>query len=186
MQAVILAVSALGVIYGLVVRPLWAGYDSTKEDIANVLDEIAEAKDTAIRAKAAYEDMLVWSNQLQQVEATMSSGDVYSWVVKTFESLRSGHDVQFSQIDSPDVKDSRILPKVAHREARFSVSGRATYHGLGAFIAHLENSLPFARVLDLEMHAPGASRGDFDDSEYLLFKMLVSVLVKPEDPAEQP
>lgn len=185
-QAVILSLCGLGVLYGLAVMPLWAEYGRAQEDLAQALEDIEESKKTAIQAKTAYEDMLAWSNRLAQVESTMASGDVYSWAVKTFEALRAGHGVQFTQIDSPDVKDSQTLPKVAHKEARFGISGRATYHSLGAFIAHLENSLPFVRLLELEMHAPGASRGDFEESEQLRFKMLVSVLVKPETISEQP
>jgi hypothetical protein len=185
-QAILLSLCALGVLYGLVVMPLWAEYDHAGEDLTAALEAIEESKKTAIQAKTAYDDMVTWSNRLAQAESTMAGGDVYSWVVKTFEALRAGHGVQFTQIDSPDVKDSQTLPKVEYKEARFGVSGRATYHSLGAFIAQLENSLPFARLLDLEMHAPGASRGDFEESEQLRFKMQVSVLMKPEAGTEQP
>ncbi len=176
-QALVMCVSALGIIVGLVVRPQWISLKAAEQEISEIADEVAEAKQIAHHAKDAYEEMITRSNELAQVESTMASGDVYSWVVKTFEKLRKGHDVTINQIDPPEVRESQSLPKVPYQEAMFTVTGRATYHSLGTFIANIENTLPYARLLDLEMHAPGSGRGDFDESERLLFKVDISVLV---------
>ena len=180
MPAILGSFIAVGVMFAFVVWPQWGELQAARQEMSNAQGTAEQARRASIQAKEAYDDMVATSNALAQAETGMATGDVYSWVVRTFEALKANHHVQLSQIDPPEIRESNVLPKAGYRRAKFTVSGRATYHDLGSFLADFENKYPFARLTNLEIHAPGASRGDYDESEELRFAMDVTVAVRSD------
>ena len=135
-----------------------------KTSIANSADLEAEV------AKA--------SAALAQLEETMASGDLYSWVINTVKQFKLPYKVeipQFSQIDGP--KNTTLLPDFPYQQATLSIAGTAYYQDLGRFVADFENTFPYIRVLNMSLEPASALAST--DREKLAFKLDIATLVKP-------
>jgi hypothetical protein len=118
------------------------------------------------------------SNQLTRAEATMASGDLYSWAINTLKQFKLPYRVdipQFSQMDGP--KDMSMLPGFPYKQATMTISGTAQFHDFGRFIADFENEFPYIRVLNLTLEPVSAVIPT--DRERLVFKLEIAALVKP-------
>ncbi len=199
--AVALAVTCAA--YALMLRPQIAELQLIRQQKDDARLAVAIARKASIQANIAYVEMLEMSNHLAQcagsaqkqfhsdvemlemsnhlaqAETIIASGDVYSWVVKAVESLKEEHGVQINHVDAPDIRKSVTLPTSGYEDAHFSISGRARYHDFGMFLAAFENHYVFARLKRLDLTAPGASRGGYDEGEELRFTMEVTMPVGP-------
>ncbi len=176
--ATLLVLGGLG--YGLIKRQ----YDSLQvlakkkgED-----DSKLQLMETAVKnADELNATLAEVAKALGEKEATMASGDLYSWSINTLKSFKSNHKVeipQFGDISQPTAVN--LLPRFPYKQATFNVSGKAYYHDLGRFITDFENQYPFMRVVNLTLDLdPSPAAGD---REKLLFKMDVITLVKPGNP----
>jgi hypothetical protein len=181
-QAVALSLSVLGVIYGLLVHPQQAELRESRREMADLALEADRARGATLMAEMARMDMNAASNKLALIESSMASGDVYLWTVKAFEKYQRMHDIRFNAIDRPEIVKTGSLPAVPYQTARVVVSGHATYHQFGRFLADFENAYPFARLEDLELTAPLFNRTHDEESERLQFILRVALLIKPLPP----
>jgi Tfp pilus assembly protein PilO len=119
-------------------------------------------------------------NRLASIEETMPSGDVYRWLIRNFLALQAQEGLDIIDVDPPRISETTILPKVPYQQAEFVVTGRGYFHDIGRFIMNLENNMIHMRLLGLELEPAHSGDSNPEDAEKLIFKMQVSVLVKPE------
>jgi len=118
--------------------------------------------------------------KLKAIEATMASGDMYSWIILTVNKFRAGYNVDIPQFSREAPCDVGLLPKFPYKAAVFNVKGTAYFHDLGKFIADFENNFPYLRVQNLELDpAGGSSATATGDAEKLAFRMEIVTLVSP-------
>lgn len=116
--------------------------------------------------------------QLDKMEESMASGDLYSWAINAIRTFKLNYMVeipQYSQIDGP--KKVTILADFPYQQAGLAISGTAKFYDLGRFIADFENQFPHARLLNLTLEP--ASGIAASDRENLSFRMEICLLVKP-------
>jgi len=122
----------------------------------------------------------ILAGKLKTIEATMASGDMYSWIILTVNKFREGYKVEIPQFSREAPCDIGLLPKFPYRAAVFNVKGTAYFHDLGKFIADFENNFPYLRVQNLELDpAGGSSATATGDSEKLAFRLEIVTLVSP-------
>lgn len=119
--------------------------------------------------------------RLGELENTMAAGDVYLWMVRSLDRISELHQVDLNQIDAPQFEPSQYVPKVPYEAARFTVSGRATYHNFGAFLAELENTHPFLRFSHIELEPFAYGRPNPEEANLLRFQAELTVLVKQRE-----
>lgn len=117
--------------------------------------------------------------KLQAVETNMASGDMYAWVISTFNRFKQNHGVEIPQYSREVVGDVGLLPRFPYKAATFQFRGTAYYHDFGKFVADLENRFPHMRVQNIELEPAGGGARDTKDAEKLSFRLEVVVLVNP-------
>jgi Tfp pilus assembly protein PilO len=118
------------------------------------------------------------TTNLTDIEATMPSGDLFSWIVSSLKQFNvPSYKVDMPQIGPPSVGDTRMFPAFPYSEAAVTVSGSAYYYDFGKFMADLENRFPYVRVQNIDLQ-PGLSSLP-EDREKLFFRMQIVNLVKP-------
>lgn len=176
--ATLLALAGLG--YGLLKRQ----YDNLQVQAKKKgeADAKLQMMETAVKNADELEATLAEvAKALADKEATMASGDLYSWSINTLKSFKTNYKVeipQFGAVSQPTTMS--LLPQFPYNQATFNVSGKAYYHEFGRFITDFENQYPYTRVVNLSLDLdPSPAAGD---REKLLFKMDVITLVKPGNP----
>jgi hypothetical protein len=106
----------------------------------------------------------------------MVAGDNYLWILKTLREFEIPGQIEFSKFDPPQIIEPVAPPKLPYKVASFVVTGAATYHNLGTFLANFENSYPHIRIRRLEMEP--ATLGKSSD-ERLSFLIEMHALIKP-------
>jgi len=180
-QLVLVIMGTAGVIAGL-----WLGLISSQDDSLRALAEnkataqnkLQQIKQTIEMAEAIDCQLDQAGKRLAKIEATMASGDLYSWAINTIRQFKLTYKVeipQFSQIDGP--KEVNMLPGFPYRQVNMTISGTALFYDFGKFVADFENQFPYLRVLNLTLEPASASVAS--ERERLSFKMEVAALVKP-------
>ena len=118
-------------------------------------------------------------DKLREIEASMASGDLYSWVILTLNKFKAPYRVSIPSYSPAQVGAVGILPDFPYSAATFSISGTALYHDFGRFVADFENSYPYMQVQNLELR-PTTGSGS-DEPEKLEFRMEIVALVKSAD-----
>lgn len=176
--AILLVLGGLG--YGLIKRQydnlkVLAGKKGEANTTLRVMEAAVKKADLVVAALAEV------AQSLDEKEATMASGDLYSWSINTLKRFKTGYKVeipQFGPISSP--AEVNLLARFPYKQATFNLGGKAYYHDLGIFITDFENQFPFMRVVNLSLDLdPSPIAGD---REKLLFKMDIITLVKPGNP----
>jgi Tfp pilus assembly protein PilO len=170
---------------GCVLAALWFGLVRFQQQSLTALAQskvTAEQKLEQVRQAIESADLLEaqvgeTQQRLAKVEATMASGDLYSWTINTLRQFKLGYKVeipQFSQIDGP--KDMTMLAGFPYKQANMTISGTAFYADFGRFVADFENQFPYMRILNLSLEPVPALVGG--DKEKLAFRLELAALVK--------
>ena len=135
--------------------------------------------DAIKRAGAIEADLASAKKALAEAEADVASGDLYSWVINTFDQFKASY-----KVDSPrfsalgPVTEVNLLTNVPYKQASLSLAGTAHYHDLGRFLADLENQFPHIRVVNLSLDLnPSPAPAD---QETLSFRLDLITLVKTD------
>jgi len=180
-QLVLVIMGTAGVIAGLWLGLISAQQDSLRalaENKATAQNKLQQIKQTIEMAEAIDCQLDQAGKRLAKIEATMASGDLYSWAINTIRQFKLTYKVeipQFSQIDGP--KEVNMLPGFPYRQVNMTISGTALFYDFGKFVADFENQFPYLRVLNLTLEPASASVAS--ERERLSFKMEVAALVKP-------
>ena len=140
------------------------------------LQQVKQAIDSADQIEA---ELAQGRKQLDVIEKTMATGDLYSWAINTIREFKTAHKVeipQFSQIDGP--KDMTMLAGFPYKQATLTIGGTAQFHDFGKFVSDFENQFPYIRVMNLSLE-PSSSLLTSDSKEKLAFRMEIAALVKP-------
>lgn len=116
--------------------------------------------------------------RLKDIEATMPSGDIYSWSILTINTFKEKYQVEIPQFSKEVQSEVGMFAKFPYRAATFSLRGTAFYHDFGRFLADFENTFPYMRIQNIELE-PSAANNSANpaDAERLAFKMDVVTLV---------
>jgi Tfp pilus assembly protein PilO len=177
---------ALGTI--VIVVAVWQGLISWQNKHLLALDK--QTKD--LEAKVGNADRLIvsvpdlqkkleaQSRKLDEIEDSMASGDLYSWMILTMNRFRANYKVEIPQFSREVTGEVGLLPKFPYRAAFFNVRGTAYYHDFGKFVADFENAFPFIRVQNVELEpAVSSSATSTGEAEKLTFRMEIVALINP-------
>ena len=172
---------ALGAIGYCVIKPQREALEVRRKKIEATESDLATASRLAARADQVQKDLEDATARINQIEDTMASGDMYSWIIKTMSRIQERNNVQIPNFNPPAVADVSPFAKFPYQAATFSFRGAAYFHDLGKFIADLENSFPCARITGLELDALSGGIGPADSSgkaEKIAFKFEFVTLIK--------
>jgi Tfp pilus assembly protein PilO len=158
--------------------------DSHKQALRTLEQREAQFQDMTsmmARSKNIEAELVEAASELEELEAQMASGDIYSWAVNTLREFRQNYRLDMPQVAQPVVSANQLLPQFPYRQASISVAGTGVFHDLGVFIADFENRFPHARIINLEMKPTGSlgAGGRAEAGEKLAFTMDIIFLIKP-------
>ncbi|MCU0770229.1 MAG: hypothetical protein MUE94_00470 [Verrucomicrobia bacterium] len=166
-----------GIWFGLVkwqqgrIHKLAAERNATQVELDSMTDTLERSAKIAKETEAQLKE-------LERAESQMASGDLYAWIYNTVRGVKARHpNVDIPQYSTILVGETTLLPKFPYQQASMTIAGKAFYHDLGAFVADLENQLPYVRVQNLEIDPAPATEGGY--TEKLAFRMELVTLVKP-------
>jgi len=108
------------------------------------------------------------------IEATLPSGDMYSWIISTVNAFKEKYDVDIPQFSREMPTTIGVSANFPYKAAAFILRGTAHFHELGRFISDFENAFPYMRIQNIEIEPNPAGSGVTPaDSEKLLFKIEV-------------
>jgi hypothetical protein len=121
------------------------------------------------------------TTSLRAIEATMASGDMYSWAIQTINAFKENYDIEIPQFSREVATEIGMFPKFPYKAVAFHLRGTARYRDFGRFVADFENSFPYMRLQNIELDPATASNatGGSAGKEKLAFKLEVVALVKP-------
>jgi Tfp pilus assembly protein PilO len=121
--------------------------------------------------------------RLKAIEATLPSGDMYSWIILTVNNFKENYKVEIPQFSREVPAEVGMFTKFPYRAAIFNLRGTAHFHDFGRFVADFENAFPYMRIQNIEMDPSSASNSSLQsDEEKLNFKMEIVTLVNPVAP----
>jgi hypothetical protein len=181
MHLILVALVMVGIIAGLWVSLLSLQKRKLKEIASKIVStqaEIEKVQKVLVDAKEVQSAMNEASTNLNAIESTMPSGDLYSWMVSTLRQFNvPAYHVDIPQIGVPSVGEVRMFANFPYHQATVTLGGTAYYYEFGKFISDFENHFPYMRVQNLTLEpAMGANP---DEREKLAFRMEIVALVKP-------
>jgi roadblock/LC7 domain-containing protein len=120
------------------------------------------------------------AQKLENIEADMATGDMYSWIILKVNKFKAGYKVAIPQFSREVTGEVGVLPKFPYKAATFNVRGSAYFHDFGKFLADFENTFPYLRVQNLELEPAGTtSATSTEDPEKIAFRMEIVALINP-------
>jgi len=172
-----ITIAVLFAIWFFLVRPAQADLSRMNRTSDDLALKISTKKQLIQRAALIKTEMQEKSKKLSATEEQMVGGDPYLWGIKALRDFEIPGQIEFTKVDPPQIAESDVPPKLPYKVASFSVTGTATYHDLGTFLANFENSYPHIQIHRLEMEP--ASLGTKNNDEKLSFLFEMEVRVKP-------
>jgi len=180
LQLALVAMATIGVIAGL-----WLGLLSLQKrklkDISSKIvatqQQIKKVQNVVVEAGKIETELNEAMTNLNAIETTMPSGDLFSWMVSTLRQFNApSYRVDLPQIGVPSVSEVRMFSSFPYHQATVSVAGSAYFYEFGKFLSDFENQFPYMRVQNLNLEpGPGANP---DEREKLAFHMEIVALVK--------
>jgi Tfp pilus assembly protein PilO len=121
--------------------------------------------------------------RLKAIEATMPSGDMYSWVILTVNTFKENYKVEIPQFSREVPAEVGMFTGYPYRAAIFNLRGTAHFHDFGRFVADFENTFPYMRIQNVQLDPSSTTAANPQgDEEKLAFKMEIVTLVNPVAP----
>jgi len=185
-RIILIAIGALaitaGLYYGAIAPQRKVLEESSRKKLEQE-DKIASAERLIGNISQIEKNVEKATTQLKAIEATMASGDMYSWVIQTVNAFKENYEVDIPQFSREVAADVGMIPRFPYRAAVFHLRGTARYRDFGKFVADFENSFPYMRIQNIELDPAAATSanggGATDTKEKLAFKMEIVALVKP-------
>jgi hypothetical protein len=189
-QLILTGLLTLGILIGLYFGLIGFQQKSLERTKAQIVDQKMKVSNAEKLIRSAPETQAQLDksrDKLRNIEQSMASGDMYSWIFLTMNKFCVNHkNVEIPQFSREVAIEPGVLPKFPYKAVLFNVRGTAYYHDFGKFVADFENTFPFMRVQNVELDpitggggsgSPGEKAGD--NSEKLSFKMEIVALVNP-------
>lgn len=183
-KIILVAVGTLFVVAALVffvIRPQYAALADRATKIEGARGKLTTAERMASQSQQINRSLEDVSTRLRNIEDTMATGDMYSWIIKTLSQFQATYHVEIPNFNQPTVGEVGIFPKFPYQSATFAIRGTAFYHDFGRFLADIENSFPCARVQNLDLEPIGTMAANPQEAEKVSFKMEIVALIKPNN-----
>jgi Tfp pilus assembly protein PilO len=167
----------LALVYMFLISPEKSEITRKSVEIKKSYQELEDITTTIKKSSemaATYADV---SNRLAQAETDVASGDIYQWTYDTIRRFKSSYHLDIPSLGQPSSSDVDLMPGMAYRQVKLTLTGTGFYHDLGKFTADFENTFPHMRLVNLGLEpSPGPNAPD-----RLSFHMDVIALVKPNN-----
>ena len=167
----------LGALWFFLVSPAQTRLNQKNKASDDLTQKISSKRQLIQRAAQIQVEAQEKSKKLSAIEEQMVTGDPYVWGIKALRDFEIPGHIEFTKVDPPQIIESDVPPRLPYKTASFAVTGTATYHDLGTFLANFENSYPHILIHRLEMEP--ASLGTKNNDEKLSFLFEMQVRVKP-------
>jgi hypothetical protein len=147
---------------------------STAKAKADLLVKLGEGQRLLGSSVAIEKGLESATARRKTIEATLPSGDMYSWIISTVNAFKEKYDVDIPQFSREVPTTIGVSASFPYKAAMFTLRGTAYFHELGRFISDFENTFPYMRIQNIEIEPnPAGSTATPADSEKLLFKIEV-------------
>jgi hypothetical protein len=180
---IIVVLGTAGVIAGL-----WFGLITMQQDKLKQIakksratqDQIDKVQKVVAESAQVTSALKVSRGRLGQIESSMASGDLYSWIVTAVKQFNvPGYKVDMPQFGTPVIKPVTMLSGFPYQQADVTVAGTAYFDDFGKFLAEFENHFPYMRVQNLSLEPVGSNLGaTAEERERLSFHMEIIALIK--------
>lgn len=176
------AVVVIGLIYFFVIRAQGKSRAGKLAEIATYQKNVDDAEALKKKSPTIQADLDASKKKLDELEKTMATGDLYSWVIlKVNDFVKSrGHKVEIPIFGREERTHVGIYGEFPYDAVKYSLKGTGYYHDLGKFLADFENAFPYARVQNLDVMAESGV-GSATENEKLAFKFDLVVTLKPKE-----
>jgi hypothetical protein len=149
--------------------------------IAAAQKEVDFAQRLVSQSDKIEQDVESAEKRLEQIEGTMVTGDMYSWIIKTMNRFLTSHRVDIPTFTPPGLGGVGTFPEAQfpYKAATFAISGTSHFHDFGRFLAEFENQFPCARVQNVQIEPLGTLAAKPDSAEKIMFKLEIVALIKP-------
>lgn len=172
-------VIVVGLYFGLITMQQKTLLDTAKKKVEQE-NKLNSGQRMVEKAPTIEEALAKATKDLKAVEATMPSGDMYSWIILTINTFVNAFNETYqARVDIPQFSrevagDIGMYGKFPYRAASFVLKGTAFYHEFGRFISDFENTFPYMRIQNIELEPnPVSNSADPDAGERLMFKIEV-------------
>ena len=179
-QLILVGIGTLALSFGL----WYAVIRSQNQTVQVVLKRTQEVRDKIDKADKALKtaptveaNLETAAKRLKEIELSMASGDMYSWVINTINQFIVNQKVTIPVFSREVIGDVGMLSKFPYKAATFILKGTARYHDFGRFVADFENAFPYIRVQNLEI-IPSTTG---DEKEKLDVKFEIVTLINPTE-----
>jgi hypothetical protein len=178
-------VAVLALFWHFVIRNQAALIQQTQERMRELAMESVANRALAERRESYQQRLETTSNQLQQLETNLPAGDVFRWQWRTFSNPKT-KGVTVISIEPPKLLEPITPNSTNYHTVSFGMSGKATYHDFGRFLADTENQFSHARLQRLELEPTMPDALDSADARKLLFQIELITLSKSPPPRSAP
>ncbi len=158
-----------------------------RSELAGLATRVQEASQSVEKGKRTItltplvtNELAIAMAKITTAEATMASGDLYDWMIRTMNRFKASYAIEIPQISRETPCEVGMFPEFPYKAATFALRGTAYYQDLGKFLADLENAFPCAQALNLQLTSGTVQQNP--DDEHLQFSLDFLTLVKPLTP----
>lgn len=148
----------IAVLYFFVISSQREQIDQYQAKIAGLADKYAKAE-VMSKMGPAVNDLMggLRKNLDSRQEDMVLRGDPYYSFFQMMERFRKTHAVEVIEIGQPIVGEAGLMPNFPYKAATFTVVLSAYYSDLGRFMADMENTFPYWRLIGLSIRPEGGS-----------------------------
>jgi len=170
--------AVMGVIWFLIITRLQAGLKNQVDKVEAVKRQLEVTRKSIELGGRYHTEIGRNRDTLDDYELLMAQGDIFRWVMRALREIQSQYDVEVLEFTPPQIGEFNLPPKVPYKAATYTISGLASFHNFGGFLAELENSSPFIRIKSLTLEAVGSGVAATTQSDRLSFKLEFSTLIR--------
>jgi hypothetical protein len=196
---VMVTVAVLGLFYQFVIKTEQRLIAECQSSITNHLHQADLTREWTKNWEKHAQELAASSNLLHRLEASMPNGDIYRWTLRNF-LRREAMGVEVVSVDPPRPADALIpatariqVPSLGEDELMktveiplpyqtvvFNVSGKATFHNFGRYLAAIENEYLHMRLQRLELDPAAPDALESPDANRLVFQLdLLTLSLSP-------
>ncbi len=152
------SLGVIAVLYFFVISSQREQIDQNQAKVAALADRVAKAEAMS-RMGPSINDLLAGLKKSLDTrqDNMVLRGDPYYSFFQMMERFRKTHAVEVIDIAQPVIGDAGLMPNFPYKAATFTVVLSAYYSDLGQFMADMENTFPYWRLVGLSIHPEGVS-----------------------------
>lgn len=168
-------VAIVGIYYGIITGQK-KNLAAAQKNATDARSKVDKAESVLKRKDATTADVEALAQKIKNIEDTMPSGDLYSWVLITMNNFITPRKISNFSSSRETLSEVAIIPKFPYKAASFTIRMTAHYHDFGAFLADFENQYPYVRIQNIDI-APAEKGAEGSERLDLTFQLVT--LVRP-------